>query len=124
MISTTLPSISFCNPLKPDIVVRNRNQVNIIDIACPYDIYLESSYNQKMLYYDELKQEIESFGLNCSVYAIIVGSLGTVHIKALDTLQKLKIPKLRSKGFLKWASTSNIIAAKIIWNVRCRLVHE
>ena len=77
-----------------------------------------------MLYYDDLKQNILSAGLNGNVYAIIIGSLGIVHIKADDTLQKLQMPKLCSKGFLKWTSTSNIIAAKILWNVRCRLVHE
>ena len=124
MINTTFVEINFANPLKPDIVVRNLNQINIIDIACPYDIYLESAYKQKMLYYNTLKQEIVESGYECNICAIVIGSIGTVHKDALATLKKLRMPKSRSKGFLKWASTSNIIAAKIIWNVRCRLVHE
>ena len=124
MITTVLPGIDFSNPLKPDIVIRNKKQVKIIDIACPYDLHLESTYNQKILYYNDLKQNILTSGLECEVYAIVIGSLGIVHNKALKTLQTLQMPKTRSKGFLKWASTSNIIAAKIIWNVRCRLVNE
>ena len=32
MINTVLPSITFLNNLKPDIVLRNQNQVNIVPI--------------------------------------------------------------------------------------------
>ena len=124
MISTTLPNTYFPNALKPDIVVKSQNLVNIIDVACPYDIHLESLHVRKISYYDDSRRQITLSGLQCNVYAIIIGSLGTVHYKALDTLKCLKLPKLQSKGLLKWSSTSNIISAKIIWDIRCRLVHE
>ena len=34
------------------------------------------------------------------------------------------MPKKQAKGLCKWMSNSNIMAARDIWNIRCRLVKE
>ena len=34
--------------MMPDIVLRHENEVTSIDVACPYDLYIESLYQAKL----------------------------------------------------------------------------
>ena len=47
--------------------------------------------------------------MECKADAIIVGSLGKIHKKALKVLMDTGMPKSKAKGLLKWSSTSSII---------------
>ena len=92
--------------------------MTIIDIACPYDLFFENTRTK-------LKNTfLTSNGSGCEIIAIVIGSLGTVHHKAITTLCELGLSKRPAKGSLKWCSTSAIIGAKIIWNIRCRLAKD
>ena len=111
--------------LKPDLVIKNEDKsMTIIDIACPYDLYIENTYQDKIEKYLPLKAYLTSNGFGCEIKAIVIGSLGTVHHKAITTLCELGLSKRPAKGLLKWCSTSAIIGAKIIWNIRCRLAKD
>ena len=105
--------------LKPDFIVRRGTTVMIMDVACPYDLYIHNAYQEKIRKYKVVQSLLNSKGFNCVVDSVIIGSLGSVHCKALGVLMNLEIKKLSGKGLLKWCSTSNIIAAKQLWNLRC-----
>ena len=107
--------------LKPDIVIKQENKL-ILDIACPYDLYLTELYEVKLNKYRDLQRYLTMNYLECEVDAIIVGSLGTIHKKALKVLMNTGMPKSKAKGLLKWSSTSSIIGSRQIWNLRCKLV--
>ena len=96
----------------------------IIDIVCPYDLYIENTYQDKIEKYVPLKAYLTSNGFGCEIKAIVIGSLGTAYYKTITTLCELGLSKRPAKGLLKWCSTSAIIGAKIIWNVICRLAKD
>ena len=106
------------------IVIKTGNNILIIDVACPYDLYIENTYKYKINYYECLKKILTEAGFEVSVEAIIIGSLGTVHNKALNVLTNQNVNKRKAKGLMKWCSTSNIISAKQLWNIKGRLVHD
>ena len=107
--------------LKPDILMKDDEGVNIIDIACPYDLYIEATYKTKIEKYQCIKEFLNHQGIDCAVSAIIIGSLGTVHSQVLKVLMNLKMNKRVAKGLLKWCSTGNTMWAKRLWNLRCKL---
>ena len=107
---------------KPDLVIKNEDKY--MDIACPYDLYIENTYQDKIGKYLPLKAYLTSNEFGCEIKATVIGSLGTVHHKAITTLCELGLSKRPAKGLLKWCSTSAIIGAKIIWNIRCRLAKD
>ena len=65
--------------LKPDIVIKGKTGVRIIDIVCLYDLYIDSAYTDKLKKYQCVKE--------------FLGSLGTVHNKALNILTKHRMNK-------------------------------
>ena len=127
LFSTTFPEFKedqYANTWKPDIIIKTGNNILIIDVACPYDLYIENTYKHKINYYECLNKILTEAGFEANVEAIIIGSLGTVHNKTLNVLTNQNMNKRKAKGLLKWCLTSNIISAKQLWNIRCRLVHE
>ena len=103
--------------LKPDIVPRHENEVTNIDVACPYDLYIENLYQAKLNNYYCIRDLLKQSGLKCAIDAIIVGSLGTVHKKTLNVLSKAGMNKRQAKEPVKWCSTSCIVASRKIWNL-------
>ena len=103
--------------LKPDIVIKQENKLIILDVACPYDLYLAELYEAKINKYRDLQRYLTTNYMECKVDAIIVGSLGTIHKKALKVLMDTGMPKSKVKGQLKWGSTSSIIGSRQIWNL-------
>ena len=57
-------------------------------------------------------------------YPILVGSTGLVHCRTLQYLMDCGMPKNQAKGLCKWMPNSNIMAARDIWSIRCRLAKE
>ena len=110
--------------LKPDLLLKEDNRILIVDVACPYDLYLTELYELKVNKYRNLQKFNADKFIPCKVEAIIIGSLRTVHKDALGVLMDTGIPKTKAKGLLKWSSTSCIIGSRQIWNLRCKLVKE
>ena len=110
--------------LKPDIIVKERIKIIILDIACPYDLYISETYELKVENYKCLQAFIVREMMPCICDAVIIGSLGTVHKNALKVMIEMGMSKTKAKGLVKWCSTSNIIISRQIWDVRCKLVKE
>ena len=119
-----LPRNLLC--LKPDIVTKHEKQIKILEVSCPYDLYLLlcSHFRNKKSKYAPLKDAIESKGYQCDIMPFIVWSVGLVHMLCYVYLIQLGIPKRQAKGFCKWCSNSNIFFARNIWNTRCRLEYD
>ena len=109
--------------LRPDIVLRNHQKIVPIDVACPYDLFLDELFDRTLNIYLELNYEINKT-VKCEVLPFIVGSTRLVHKKCLKTLMSLGIPNRQAKGLCQWCSSNNILFARHIWNVRCRLVKD
>ena len=125
--ATTLPNIALSEAvrcLKPDIVVKNMNVVYLIDVACPYDLYIENAFLRKKVYYEPLAAEISRSGFTCQILPLIVGSCGIIHRKCLPYLIKLGLPKKQAKGLCKYSCNSNILFARNIWSRRCSLIFD
>ena len=126
-ITTSLENIVLpqeLKTLKPDIVVKNRYIVYLIDVACPYDLYIETAFQRKNDYYEALCAEINRSGYKCEVLPLIVGSCGIIHKKCLPYLIKLGLHKKQAKGLCKYSSNSNILFARYIWSRRCSLIFD
>ena len=66
-----------CN--KPDIIVREGNRVNIIEISVPHDINLAVKERDKRLKYQDLRIEIERmWNVKAEVTPVIIGHTGMV----------------------------------------------
>ena len=117
-----LPRNLLC--LKPDIVIKHEKQIKILEVSCPYDLYLQNTFETKKSKYAPLKDAIKSKGYQCDIMPFIVGSVSLVHSFCYVHLVQPGIPKRQAKGFCKWCSDSNIFFARNIWNTRCPLVYD
>ena len=125
LISTSLPDFNINEDLKclkPDILLKNENHIYIVDVACPYDLYIQTSYNQKLEHYKQLCESIKHSGYQSDIIPLIVGSCGIIHKKCLHSFTKLGLPKTHAKGLCKFSSNSNILFANAIWARRCSLI--
>ena len=109
---------------KPDIIMKKRTKIIILDIACPYDLYISETYELKVENYKCLQAFMVREMMPCICDAVIIGPLGTVHKNALKVMIDMGMTKTKVKGLVKWCSTSNIIISRQIWEVRCKLVKE
>ena len=93
-------------------MIRQENKLIIPGIACPYDLCLAELYEVKLNKCRDLHRYLTANYMECEVDAIIVGSLATIHKKALKVLMDTGMPKSKAKGLLKWSSTSSIIGSR------------
>ena len=56
--------------LKPDIMIEEENRMIILDIACPYDLYLAELYEMKLNKYRQLQRYITEKFISCKVDAV------------------------------------------------------
>ena len=105
-------------------MIKEENRMIILDIACPYDLYLAKIYEMKLNKYRDLRRYITEKFISCKVDAVVIGSLGTVHTNALKVVMDTGMSKTKAKGRLQWSSTSCIIGSWQILNIRCKLVKE
>jgi hypothetical protein len=81
--------------LKPDLVVINEGQVNVLDVTVRHEEneYLQEGYNSKVEKYEPLLHTLAS-QLSTQpgrVYPIVVGSRGAIPKETIQALQDLKI---------------------------------
>ena len=70
-------------------VLKSENNIFLVDVACPYDYYIQSAFNQKMDHYNQLCLSLKSMDYHSKVLPLIVGSCGIIHNKCLPYLIKL-----------------------------------
>ena len=122
LVELNLPRNLLC--LKSDIVTKHEMQIKILELSCPYDSYLQNTFETKKSKYAPFKDIIKSKGYQCDIIPFIVGSVGLVHGFCYVYLVQLGIPKRQAKGFCKQCSNSNIFFARNIWNTRSCLVYD
>ena len=99
------------SPLRTDIVVEEGNQISIIDVCCPFENdpqALIDAEQRKLTKYEPLKQFYETQGKQCSVFAFVVGSLGTWYPKNELVLSRLGMTKFYKRLFRKLCCTDVI----------------
>lgn len=109
------------NATKPDITIidEDNRTVDIVEVGCCFDSYLEETFCEKLMKYQPLVQEITVMGYKCQYIVLVFGSLGHVHRLATRGLRMLGFPKMNAKSLLKYCSISSIIGSRHIWRRRC-----
>ena len=107
---------------RPDICVINHedNSSLIIEVAIPFDAFINECYQHKFNQYLPLCQRMNDFGYSCRVIVLIIGSLGSVHKRFHGGLKLAGISSVRSKAIARYCSVSAMIGSHIIWKQRCR----
>ena len=77
---------------KPDIILIDEaaSKVYIIEVSCPFDVFLEENYDHKFAKYMPLCQAIQQADYDTKVLVFMVGSLGGVHHRVVPGLQLLR----------------------------------
>lgn len=109
---------------RPDICVIDHvsRKCMLAEVAIPYDIFINDSYQSKFFRYLPLCQRIGDLGYECKIIVLIIGSLGSVHNKFVNGLCMLGVPRTRAKAITRYCCISSITGSKIIWCQRCRAV--
>ena len=103
---------------RPDIVVRDGNEVIIIDVACPFENdsdALQTAADRKCEKYNYLKNHFSTTGKNAKVFGFIIGALGTWYPKNEEVLNALRISKKYRKLFRKLCCTDAIQGSRNIY---------
>ena len=108
--------------VRPDILVidNEKMEAKIIEIAVPFDAFLDLAFKKKFEKYVPLCTEINALGFYTEIIVLIIGSLGSVHLKFETGLRKLNISKTESKFLSKYCSISAIIGSHYVWKKRCK----
>ena len=113
--------------LRPDIVIINRLEKTaaIIDVTIPFESSqeaLDAARAEKLCKYNPLAGWMQSsLGLETSVSAFIVGSLGSWGPNNRPTLRILGIGKRYATLFRKLCVSDAIAGSRLIWSLRsCR----
>ena len=109
---------------RPDITIINREtgEVQLVEIAVPFDIHIQDTYQAKFNKYYPLCMEINQLGFSPKVIVLVIGSLGHVHRKFISGLTKIGINKKEAKILTKYCSISAVIDSSKAWKTRSRLI--
>ena len=100
---------------------RETGLVQLVEIAVPFDIHIQDTYQAKFNKYYPLCMEINELGFSTKIIVLVIGSLGHVHCKFISGLTKIGINKKEAKMLTKYCSISAVIGSSKVWKTRCRL---
>ena len=111
---------------RPDICIIDyaNGKCSIVEVATPYDPFLNDCYDSKFQKYIPLCQRIQETGFHCTVIVLVIGSLGSVHDRFCSGLKLLGLNTQRAKAVARYCSVSSMIGSFIVWRVRCKTVLE
>ena len=106
---------------RPDIAVidYDSREALLVEVAVPFDAFIDLSYSAKFDKYLPLCMEIGSFGFSCRIVVLIFGSLGNVHRRVLPGLRLIGVPACSARWLAKYLSISAIIGSFRVWQKRC-----
>ena len=109
---------------RPDITIidKERKKVKLVEIAIPFDAFMEKTYKSKFNKYLPLALEINRMGFYPETIVLIIGSLGYVHNRFKTGIIKCGIPKREVSFLTNFCSISAIYGSKKVWNVRGRTI--
>ena len=129
MVETTFPHIRNAlqqlTQRKPDLleIKENKRDCEIVEVTVCFDLYMDTSYNEKVNKYQTLRNLLNEHGIATSISVMCFGSLGTVHKSVRGNLKRLGLLGEEAKETMKWCSVSNMICSNIIWRNRCKKIH-
>ena len=88
---------------KPDIIVKERTRMTILDIACPCDVYISETYGLTLEKYKSLLAFIEREMMPYICDVVIIRSLDIVCKNELNVMIGMRIPKTKVKFWLNGA---------------------
>ena len=102
---------------RPDLCfVDHSNSVAfIVEVANPYDTFIDHCYNSKFRKYMPLCLLMNDAGFNTKVVVLIIGSLGTVHRRVVPGLRMLGLPQRQSRSLARYLSVSVMIGSRRAW---------
>lgn len=105
---------------RPDIcVVDHRNSVAfIVEVANPYDHFLDICYKQKFDKYMPLCIALNDAGFHTKIVVLVIGSLGFVHKRFVCGLQLLGLSRRQSRTLARYLATSVMIGSRRVWERR------
>ena len=109
---------------KPDLLVCDRvaKRAFIVEVACPFDAFLDNCYNTKFDKYCPLNEMITlDTPYECKTIAIIIGSLGSVHRRVVPGMKLMGFSNRHGKAIAKYISISATIGSNKIWKKRAVL---
>ena len=106
---------------KPDITVvdQDTGEVYLVEVAVPFDAFIDQCYQTKFDKYTPLCLEINKCDYACRIIVIIIGSLGTVHNKVTSGLKIIGLSNGTSNWLAKYMSTSACLGSYYAWRSRC-----
>ena len=108
---------------RPDLcLIDHGNSVAfIIEVANPYDPFIDQCYNIKFEKYMPLCIQLSDAGFNTKVVVLVIGSLGTVHRRLVPGLRLLGLSQRQSKSLARYLSVSVMIGSRRVWARRNHL---
>lgn len=106
--------------LRPDIIVEEKNEVLIIDVACPFDNDEDALSNAaltKVNKYQGLKEHFQSTGRLCEVFPFVVGALGSWYKQNELLCKKLGMTRKYKSLFRKLCCTDAIQGSTNIYRL-------
>lgn len=106
---------------RPDITVIDHTvrQVFIVEVAVPFDAFVNRCYTAKFDKYMPLCMEISAFGYACRTVVLVVGSLGGIHNRVVTGLKILGMNASTAKWLAGYLSVGAIIGSHRVWQKRC-----
>ena len=124
--TVSLDGLSVAGPCKPDLcIIDHLNSVAfIIEIANPFDTFIDKCYEHKFHKYMPLCLTLNEAGFFTKIIVLIIGSLGTVHRRFGKGLMLLGLSKRKSKSLTKYLSLSVMIGSRRIWARRNHMMQR
>ena len=110
---------------KPDILIYDKQTMKafIIEIAVPFDAFVDTCYKTKFNYYQPLNELISlDTTYSCKTIIIVIGSLGCIHKRVTTGFKLLGFSTRKSKTIARYLSISAMIGSNIIWKMRTRKI--
>ena len=106
---------------RPDITIINQSsrEVFLVEIAVPFDAFIDVCYASKFDKYLPLCLEINAFGYACRTLVLIIGSLGNVHRRVVSGLKLAGMCNRSARWLAKYLSVSVMIGSSRVWQKRC-----
>lgn len=109
---------------RPDILIQDGQNVDILEITVCYDLYFDTSYNSKILKYQELLQFLRNNQMNVKLHVLCFGSLGCIRKNVSNILKQFCDNKNSIKDLMKWCSISTVIGSNYIWRHRIKKLNN
>ena len=122
----SMDGLPVLGPYKPDLCIIDHlhSKAFIVEISCPFDIFIDKCYTHKFEKYMPLCLSLNDAGFHTKIVVLTIGSLGTVHRRVVKGCMLMGLPKRLSRALAKYLSLSVMIGSRRAWARRNFLVQR